>query len=187
MSAKPEAAAGAAPAKSNKMLIIIIAAVVVLALGGAGAFIFISKQRAGAEEEEPVKAVQRDPKAPPVYLPLDNMVVNLADAGGDRVVQVGIILEVTDAKALDTVKAFLPTIRSAVLLQLSQRTAEQLLTPEGKQKFSEAVLRAASVPFGGSIEEEDEEEDTVKKSKKKRVSEPDYPVIDVHFSSFIIQ
>jgi flagellar FliL protein len=170
------------------MLIIIIAAVVVLALGGAGAFIFISKQRgANAEEEEPVKAVQRDPKAPPVYLPLDSMVVNLADEGGDRVVQVGIILEVTDAKALDTVKSFLPTIRSGILLQLSQRTAEQLLTPEGKQKFSEAVLRAASVPFGGSIEEEVEEEETSKKSKKKRVREPDYPVIDVHFSSFIIQ
>lgn len=188
MSAKPEAAPAAAPAKSNKMLIIIIAAVIVLALGGAGAFLFISKQRAGGEEEEPPpKTVHRDPKAPPVYLPLDNMVVNLADPGGDRVVQVGIILEVTDAKALETVKAFLPTIRSAVLLQLSQRTAEQLLTPEGKQKFSEAVLRAASVPFGGSIEEEPEEEEVSKKSKKKRVREPDYPVIDVHFSSFIIQ
>lgn len=190
MSAKPEAAASAdkPPAKSNKMLIIIIAAVMVLALGGGGAFIFISKQRAAGEEEEPVKAkVHRDPKAPPVYLPLDSMVVNLADQDGDRVAQVGITLEVTDAKALDTVKAFLPTIRSGILLQLSQRTAQELLTAEGKQKLSESILRVASVPFGGSLEEEEEEEDASKKKKKKRAPEPDYPVTDVHFSSFIIQ
>ncbi len=191
MSAKPEAAASAdkPAAKSNKMLIIIIAAVVVLALGGGGAFIFISKQRAATgEEEEPVKAkVQRDPKAPPVYLPLDSMVVNLADQDGDRVAQVGITLEVTDAKALDTVKSFLPTIRSGVLLQLSQRTAQELLTAEGKEKLAASILRVASVPFGGSLEEEEEEEDASKKKKKKRAPEPDYPVTDVHFSSFIIQ
>jgi flagellar protein FliL len=189
VSAKPEAAksAEAAPAKSKKMLIIIIAAVVIMALGGGGAFIFISKQRA-VEDEEPVKTVKVDPEALPVYLPMDGMVVNLADQDGDRIAQVGITFQVRDAKAVDTVKAFLPTIRSGVLLQLSQRTSVDMLSFEGKEKLTKDILRVASVPFGGSMDEEEEEEETSsKKKKRKKAPEPDYPVIAVHFSSFIVQ
>lgn len=195
MSAKPEAAAGGdkPPAKSKKMLIIIIAAVAILALGGGGAFFYISKQRA-SDEEEPAKVVHHDPKTPPVYLPMDTMVVNLGDPGGDRVAQVGVTLEVRDAKASDTVKAFLPTIRSGILMQVSQRTADELLTAEGKEKLVKSILREASVPFGGG--HDDEEEDTVdeeeaakkkKKKGKKAPPPPEYPVIGVHFSSFIVQ
>ena len=195
MSAKPEAAATAdkAPAKSNKMLIIIIAAVVVLALGGGGAFFYISKQRASEEEPEPAKAAHNDHQTPPVYLPIDNMVVNLADPGGDRVAQVGITLEVRDAKASDTVKAFLPTIRSGILMQLSQRSAEDLLTAVGKEKLAKSILREASIPFGGGHDDEeehvDEEEAAIKKKKKgkKAPPPPEYPVVGVHFSSFIVQ
>ena len=195
MSAKPEAAATAdkAPAKSNKMLIIIIAAVVVLALGGGGAFFYISKQRASEEEPEPAKAAHNDHQTPPVYLPIDNMVVNLADPGGDRVAQVGITLEVRDAKASDVVKAFLPTIRSGILMQLSQRSAEDLLTAVGKEKLAKSILREASIPFGGGHDDDEEhvdEEEAGKKKKKKGKKAPpppEYPVVGVHFSSFIVQ
>lgn len=96
MSAKPEAGeAGEAakPAKSKKMLIIGLVAVLVLALGGGGAFFYISKQRAAAAEDgedaAPAKAASHaGPKTAPAYLPLDNMVVNLSDPGGERVAQV---------------------------------------------------------------------------------------------------
>ncbi len=189
MSAKPEAAAAAPqPAKSKKMLVIILAAVLVLVLGGGGAFFFISKQRAAAEDGEeaappPKAAAHAAPKTPPVYLPMDAMVVNLADPGGERVAQVGITLELNDAKATDSVKAYLPTIRSSVLLLISQRTADELLTAEGKEKLVEDVLKAAAVPFGGG----EEEEDTSSKKKKKKVVHVEYPVTGVLFSSFIVQ
>lgn len=191
MSAKPEAAdAAKPPAKSKKMLIIIIAAVLVLVLGGGGAFFFISKKHAAAEEggEEaapppPKAAAHATPKTPPVYLPMDSMVVNLADPGGERVAQVGITLEVIDAKASDTVKAYLPTIRSSVLMLISQRTADELLKAEGKDKLVEDILKAASVPFGGG----DDEDEASSKKKKKRVVQVEYPVTGVLFSSFIVQ
>ena len=121
MSDKPAEAEGEKPkAKSKKMLIIIIAAVAVLALGGGGAYFYISKQRAAAaaedgEEAAPAKSAKDAHKAPPTYLPLDNMVVNLADPGGERVAQVGITLELLDAKATEQVKAYLPTIRSGLI------------------------------------------------------------------------
>jgi flagellar FliL protein len=192
LSAKPEAADTAkAPAKSKKMLIIILGAVLVLALGGGGAFFFISKQRAAAAEGEdavPEKAAAHSgPKTPPAYLPLDNMVVNLADPGGEKVAQIGITLEVADAHASDTVKAFLPTIRSGVLMLISQRTAEELLSAEGKSKLAKDILREASIPFGGGEDAHGSEEPAPKKKAAKKDAHSDMPVVGVLFSSFIVQ
>jgi flagellar FliL protein len=195
VAAKPEAGeAGEAakPAKSKKMLIIIVAAVLILALGGGGAFFYISKQRAAAEDGEdaaPAKAASHaTPTTPPAYLPLDNMVVNLSDAGGERVAQVGITLEVLNAKAADSVKAFLPTIRSGILMLISQRTAEELLTQEGKQKLAKDILREASLPFGGGdAEEHDGSAASAKKKKNTKSGHGDLPVVGVLFSSFIVQ
>jgi flagellar protein FliL len=187
VSAKPEATDGAKPpAKSKKLLIIILAVVLVLVLAGAGAFFYIAKQRAAAVDEdgEPVAAAHvAAPKVPPVYLPLDPMVVNLADPGGERVAQIGVTLVVADAHASDTVKAYLPTIRSGVLLLISQRTAEELLKQEGKEKLAKDILREASVPFGGGGEDDEHAAPTT----KKKTAHADYPVDGVLFSSFIVQ
>lgn len=201
MATKPDAGdtgdSGKAPAKSKKLLIIIVAAVLVLVLGGGGAFFYISKQRAAAAAEEgeevrPAKsAAQSSPKAPPAYLPLDSMVVNLADSGGERVAQVGITLELNDVASVDKVKAFLPTIRSGVLMLISQRTAEELLTQDGKQKLAKDILRETSRPFGGGEDEDDVEPEDAAKAKKKKTKsksqQPEYPVVGVLFSSFIVQ
>ncbi len=194
MSAKPEAAESSpAPAKSKKVLIIVAALVLVLVMVGIGAYLFISKRNAVAAEdgEEPTvsHAASHDkPRAPPVYLPLDPMVVNLADPGGEKVAQVGITLEVADAKASDTVKAYLPTIRSSVLLLISQKTAEELLKPEGKEQLASDILRKAAVPFGGGRDDAHEAEPPdAKKKKSKNKAVVEYPVVGVLFSSFIVQ
>ena len=192
MSAKPEAAdAGKAPAKSKKMLVILVVVALVLVLGGGAAFFILSK-RGSAEEDggdgAPAKAASHAaPKTPPAYLPLDSMVVNLADPGGERVAQIGITLEVTDAHSSDTVKAYLPTIRSGILLLISQRTAEELLKPEGKEKLAKDILREASIPFGGGDDDPEDESSTKKKRPGRKVVHADYPVVGVLFSSFIVQ
>ncbi len=187
MATKPEVAAEAkAPAKSKKMLFIIIGAVLVLALGG-GAFVYMGKQHAAeGAEEAPAKVAHVDPKHAPVYLPLDNMVVNLADPGGEKVAQVGITLQVVDAKASDSVKAYLPVIRSSILMLIAQRTSEELLTQDGKQKLAKDILHQASLPFGG-VDEDPDEAPVKKKKSAKRVAAIEFPVIDVLFSSFIVQ
>lgn len=193
MATKPEAAEGdadavkPAPKSKKKLIIIIVAVLLVVLLGAGGALFYISKQRAaalaaeeaGGEPAAPAAAAHTA-KTPPVYLPMDNMVVNLADPGGERVAQVGITLEVVDAHASDNVKAFMPTIRSGVLMLLSQRTADELLSPEGKQKLIDDILRETSKPFGGG----DEHAAPVKKSKK---APEQYPVVGVLFSSLIVQ
>jgi flagellar protein FliL len=69
---------------------------------------------------------------------------------------------------------------------ISQRTAEELLKAEGKEKLAKDILREASVPFGGG-EEEEEEASTSSKKKKKKAAPVQYPVVGVLFSSFIVQ
>jgi flagellar FliL protein len=69
---------------------------------------------------------------------------------------------------------------------ISQRTAEELLKPEGKEKLASDILREASVPFGGGDDDEEEETASTKKKKKPKV-QVQYPVVGVLFSSFIVQ
>lgn len=202
MSGKPKAADAAesgdsakAPAKSKKLLVIIVGVVLLLVLAGGGAFFYISKQRAAAEEGEdgaegasPKAAAHATNQSPPVYLPLDNMVVNLADPGGEKVAQVGVTLVVLDAQASDKVKAYLPIIRSGILMLVSQRTAEELLKQEGKEQLAKDILRETSLPFGGGEDAPDDETEPPKKAKfKKKKVHVEYPVTDVLFSSFIVQ
>jgi len=176
------------------MLVILGVLLLVLALAGAGGWFYVSKQRAAAfeSEDEPV-AVKAQAKGPPTYLPLDNMVVNLADPGGEKVAQVGITLELTDSQMLEKVKQFLPTIRSGVLLLVSQRTSEELLQREGKEKLQADILREASRPFGnvedGPSADADKAAPIGKKAKagKGDKAHEESPVRRVLFSSFIVQ
>lgn len=194
MSAKPEVQeAVKAPAKSKKLLILIGGAVLILAIAGGSAFFYISKQRAAADEgadgaeEVSAKVEHAAPKAPPAYLPLDNMVVNLADSGGEKVAQIGITFEVADAHDVDKVKAYLPSIRSGILLLISQRTAQELLKPEGKVQLAKDILYETTLPFGGGQSHDAAPVGTKKSKAKAKDAHAEFPVLRVLFSSFIIQ
>lgn len=182
MATKPEAEAdaGAAPPKSKKMLLIIVIAVVVLALAGVGGWLFLSKQHAAdaAEEEEDVAAVQTH-QGPPVYLPLEHMVVNLADPGGERVAQVGITFQLAAPEDVERVKAYLPSIRNDILLLISQRTADDLLKVEGKEQLAAEIQQKAASYFGKS--------NGGKKGDKKGAKKSGNPIQGVLFSSLIVQ
>lgn len=183
MATKSDADGGANGApKSKKMLVIVGLLVVVLALAGGGAWFVMSKKAAANEDVEEVSHAA--PKGPPTFLPLDSMVVNLADPGGGKVAQVGITLEVVDAKAVEMIKVYLPAIRSGILLLISQRTAEDLLQIEGKEKLAEDVLAEALRPFGGGEDVDPKDKKAVARAKKLAEQGP---VRAVYFSSFIVQ
>jgi flagellar FliL protein len=207
MSAAPAATAAAAPSAKGgkKKLIIIIAAVLLLVLGGGGAFVLLKKKPAEGEEstddgghakaEAPaVKAKPKhDAKRPPIFLPLDPFTVNLADRDSERYAQVAVTLELDDSKTADDLKLYMPAIRNNILMVLSHKTAEQLLTREGKQKLATAILHASVRPLGYEVDEEEAEPEdpaadtTAKKKKKKKAAQPVLPVTAVHFSNLIVQ
>lgn len=182
----PATHAEGAPKKSKKLLFIIIG-VVVLALAGAGAAFFILKKNTatpadGHEEEAVVEHKAPEPGTPPTFLPLDSMVVNLADPGGNRVVQLAITLQVQDAHTGDAIKVYMPSIRNGILLLVSQRTADTILKPEGKEQLAKAILEEVSGVMGYEVEEPEEAG-----TKKKHRRAPPNPLQSVLFSSFIVQ
>ena len=204
MSAAP-AAEKAAPAKGSKKMIIMIAAAVLVLGGGGGAAMVLMKKKVdpdaeGAEDHAPAKAAhapaaKRDPKAAPVFVPLDPFTVNLADRNAERFAQVGVTLEIEDAHLGDQIKTYMPAIRNNILMVIADRTAGELMGREGKAKLAERIRRAASRALGVEVDELDDEDDAAeaeadakpKKKKKKKKAEVSLPIRAVHFSNIIIQ
>lgn len=197
--AAAQAPADAQPKKSKKLLFIIIG-VVVLTLIGAGAAFFLLKKNtaedeggdgAHATEEAAAEPPKHDPKHPPTFLPLDAMVVNLADEGGNRFVQLAITLQLDDPKIAEDMKAYMPSIRNAILMLISQRTAEQMLGVEGKADLTQDIIGSISEVMGYEYEdprlEETEAPPPSKSTKAKRKRAVHNPIRGVLFSSFIVQ
>ena len=179
------------PKKSKTKLLIVVIVVLLLVLaGGAGAWVYISKKNAA--EADPDAALHEVKKSPPVFLALDNMVVNLADVGGEKVAQVGITLELVDSNGSDKVKVYLPSIRSRILLLISQRDSVELLSLAGKEKLAADLLVEAIRPFLQEPDAKHAATDPAKEAKvKKKSADKEHlaniPVTGVHFYSFIIQ
>lgn len=201
--ATADASADAKPKKSKKLLFIIIG-VVVLALVGGGAAFFLMKKghdeeggeegaTAAAEAPEPPPPPKHDPKAPPTFLPLDAMVVNLADEGGNRFVQLAITLQLDDPKIAEDMKVYMPAIRNGILMLISQRTAEQMLVVEGKEDLTQDIIGEISAVMGYDYEDpredatETEAAAAPKGKKPKRKRAVYNPIRGVLFSSFIVQ
>ncbi|MFG6465563.1 flagellar basal body-associated FliL family protein [Roseateles sp. BYS87W] len=192
-------AAEAAPPKAggSKKLIIILAAVLVLVLVGGGAAFMLLKKKPAEEGEEGAEVHEPAPKPkahakndhPPTFVPLDPFTVNLADKDVDRFAQIGVTLQVEDPKFADQIKAYMPAIRSNILMVLSHKTASELLTREGKEKLSREVMRESVRPMGIELDDEDEEDADAakKKKKKKKKAQVESPVTQVLFSNFIVQ
>lgn len=195
------AVADASPKAGNKKLIIILAAVLLLVLGGGAAAVMVMKQRAAAaaaadeegDEPAPAAAKRKDhAKTPPVFVPLDPFVVNLADKETDRFAQIGVTLEVEDAAFAEEMKAYMPAIRNGILMVLAHKTSAQLLSREGKVALAHEIMREAGLPLGIDVPEyeaprarKDNEDDEERPRKRRRA--PSGPIKNVHFSNFIVQ
>ena len=188
------------PAKGKKKLILMIVAALLLlvVVGGAGA-VFVLKKRAAAAAAEAgedgagavhAAAEKEAHVGPPIYVPLEPFVVNLADKDSDRYAQIGITLEVEDAKFAEQMKLYMPAIRNAILMILAHKQSSELLQRAGKEALAEEIMREAVRPMGieiapapaeGAASAGDAE------ARRARAPAVHNPVRRVDFSSFIIQ
>ena len=167
--------AEAKPKKGKKGLIIIIAAVLLLAGGGGAGWFFFMKPtpEASADAEDDHKPVAHKEKGKvKTFANLDPFTVNLADEGGERFIQVAVVLEVADAKVSGDLTAQMPAVRNAVLMLLSSKLAKELLSVPGKEKLAEEIAIAAGVQLGWEPPEEDEDEKPRKGKAKAAAEEP---------------
>lgn len=179
-------AAAPAPAKSKKLIIIgAIVALLVVAVAAVALFVMNRSQHSDPYgEEAPAKSAAT---VVPTFLPLENMVVNLADPGGDRFAQVGITLELQDEATATTVKQYMPSIRNGILMLVSQRTADELLQREGKEKLASDILREVTRPLGMNAARPQTAQAQGDEDEARPAARRSSPVRRVLFSSFIIQ
>jgi flagellar FliL protein len=185
------AAADAAPTKgSKKLLLIIVASVVVIALA-AGAALLLLKKNATDDEDDwddapPSTQSSRkaNPDVIPTFLPLDTFTVNLADRNAERYAQVGVTLEVENKETAERLKAFMPAIRSNILLVLSQKSSTELIDRAGKEQLAMDIMREAVRPLGIDLAAQEAGAPADGRRPRARVHNP---VMAVHFSNFIIQ
>jgi len=189
------------PARGKKKLIIIVAAALLIVLLGGGAAIFWLKKRAAAEAgEEGTAAVQahkEEERVPPIFVPLEPFVVNLADKGSERYAQIGLTLEVDDPKFAEEMKLYMPAIRNAILMILAHKQSAELLERSGKQALADEIMREVVRPMGIEIDavahapapQAAPAADEEAASAPPALPRPPVhnPVRRVHFASFIVQ
>ncbi len=142
--AKAAAEAVAQPAaKSGNKLVLILAIVILLAAGGGGAWFFLGQQN-GAN----AAAKKADPAKPPVFMVMEPFTVNLQPDGmGDQYLQVAFSLQVPDETDAETIKLYLPQVRSRLLLLLSGKKAAEISTIEGKKQLADEIIAQVKQPF----------------------------------------
>jgi flagellar FliL protein len=166
------------PVKKRKTFLLVVGLVVLLVvIAAAVAFFLIRNKQLESYRFEADPYTENTPveEAPPppasnsakhVFAALEMFTANLADRDRDRFAQVGVMIELGDVKVDSALKAVLPIIRSEILLLLSSKSADELLTLQGKQTLAQEILDIA----------------------RKQIS-PEFrsQVYAVHFSSFVIQ
>lgn len=129
----------------KKWLIPLIIGVVVAAGAGAGVAFFLGGQAEAPEAGSEVPAEASDAAAnlgPATYVALDPpFVVNLADPGGDRYLQVEVQLMTRVPKLEEQLAQHMPVIRNRLLLLFSQQTVEGVRTREAKEALQEQALK----------------------------------------------
>ncbi len=139
-----------APKKSKKKLIVISLIVLLLlgAGGGAGWYFFMGKKSPASQDEAAEQVVEGKEAEPPVFVKLDTFTVNLQpEENEERVLQIGITLQIKEEDDLERLKIYKPQVRSRLLLLLSSKKASEITTVKGKQQLAEEIVAAVSDPF----------------------------------------
>ncbi len=136
--------------RSYLRIVVMVVVVLVLLVGaGVGMALFL-KQRSVAEEKKR-SAAQVMAAIGPVW-PMDSIIVNLADAGGERYLKVTMLLEVATPEATKELDLVKPKIKDTIIDLLSSKTYADLADNAGKQRLrDEVILRANSILTQGKV------------------------------------
>jgi flagellar FliL protein len=113
--------------KSGKLLWIIVA---VLVLAGAGGGVYAFLFQTPNEHKAPVQE-------PAVFVPLETFTVNLLPTEGvQQYLQVNVTLKISGRANEEAVKSRMPEVRNGILMLLSGKRANELLSSAGKEKLA---------------------------------------------------
>ncbi|MEN2986142.1 MAG: flagellar basal body-associated FliL family protein [Thermodesulfovibrionaceae bacterium] len=129
----------------KKLLIILIAAVIIVAAGATASY-FLILNKPSSPTETKSKEIQG------INFAFEPFVVNLMDQGGNKYLKVSIQLELANAKFAEVAKNKTPQLRDAIITLLTNKTSEELITPEGKILLKDEIKNRANQILGeGSV------------------------------------
>ncbi|MFP1679506.1 flagellar basal body-associated FliL family protein [Alloalcanivorax sp. C16-2] len=155
------------PKRSRKTgVLIALMVVLVAALVAVNLYLLLGNDDAPSPEAE--TSVDNKTPEPTRLVRLDPFTVNIqGELCGQRLLYVGLSLEVADAATESYLLDHLPQLRSRLLMLLSSQDSETAATVEGKHALARQVLASFEEPL--------------------TASQPDLAVRDVLFTEFIVQ
>jgi len=139
-------------------IINLVLLVLVLAVGGFIAWKMMAMESNAPEEEvnqaqiEETKipeAEMEDPDSPPVFMEIEDITVNLADAEVSRFLRAKIKLEVRNEEAQVKIDANMVKVMDLVITELSSKTFDDIRTPQGKYALKEDLTYRLNKLIGG--------------------------------------
>lgn len=136
---------------SKKKLIILVSTILTVAIIAGAAFFFfqykdsdsdladeegteqVAEEKEGNEDEK-IKEEKKD------SYPLDSFIVNLADPGGKRYLNIKIVLEFDDKDFAGSLKRREPQIRDKILMILPTKTFKEIQSVEGKNSLRNTII-----------------------------------------------
>ena len=163
------------PAGKWRKKLIVLSALGLLAGGSAAGAWFVSQQRS----TQPPSEQRQKSSARPLFTTLDPFTVNLQDPYSERVAQIGITLQFDDPALEVSIKDRLPAVRDGILMLISSKRADELLSTEGKQQLAQEIRARAAQAIGVAVPEPG----TAAAGKPAPVN----PIHAVLFSQFLVQ
>lgn len=131
----------------SMVVVIALALAVVLLLGGGTAGVLFATGVLGGSpdttEAETAEAAEEPPPppAPPVYLPLEPViVVNLRGEGATTYLQAGIEVMARGEETISAVQEHMPVVRNNLLLLLGSQTYKDIDDRQGKERLRQQAL-----------------------------------------------
>lgn len=133
------------PKKKTKFPLLIIIAALVLIAGAGGAYFFLT----GKGVEHGKGSATKDAKeVQGINFALEPFVVNLMDQSGTKYLKVSVQIELADAKLAEQAKNKTPQLRDAIITLLTNKTSDELITPEGKLLLKDEIKQRANQILG---------------------------------------
>ena len=130
-------------------IINLVLLLLVLAVGGFIAWKTIEAENntvveesgpAQTEETKIPEPEDEDPNAPPVFVDIADITINLADTDVSRFLRAKIKLELRNDEALARVEQHMVQINDMVITLLSSKTFAEIRTPQGKYDLKEDLV-----------------------------------------------
>lgn len=155
------------PARGNgKAIWLLVILLVLIAAGGSAASVYFLMDK-GAHGTASTEATA-EPVAAPIFVPVAPFTVNLrGEQREERLLYVGLSLQVTDKASEEFLKQYMPQLRSRLLKLFAAQTATELMTPGGKDQLSAKILEMLQQPMA--------------------TPQPTLRVTDVLYTDFIVQ